>query len=249
MQKNNFLLINNIIYQVYSISDFKNMKETFLNLLRVLIPNTCASILMADHTDSSHLLTDPVCVPASYIDVENNYLSLEDDDLTRWLMMARQSMLIRESDLTPEQKLIETPIYQKCYEPFGLHYSAQLYLVHKETFLGVVTLYRSKEQGDFTDDELFLLNAFSDHLNLRFYNEYHHKTQQSNNSSHIIELVLQYHLTNRESEILQLIFDGLDNEKIADQLCISNFTLKKHIQNLYNKLGVSSRWDLLRFKK
>ena len=44
MQNNEFLLINNIIYQIYSISDFNTMKVTFLNLLKMLIPNTASSI-------------------------------------------------------------------------------------------------------------------------------------------------------------------------------------------------------------
>ena len=63
MQNNEFLLINNIIYQIYSISDFNTMKVTFLNLLKMLIPNTASSILMADNSDSKNLLCDPICVP------------------------------------------------------------------------------------------------------------------------------------------------------------------------------------------
>lgn len=249
MSKNDFLLINNIIYEIHSSTDFNSMKQTLLSLLCLLIPNSCSSILMADHTDSSHLLIDPVCFPTSFVEMENIYLSLEDADLMRWIMMTKQSMTVRESDLTPEQQLIQTPIYQKCYKPFGLHFSTQVYLVHKEIFLGVLTLYRSKAEGDFTENELFILKALEKHLSLRFYNEFNTPSTPSTSNSYLIELVYQYHLTNREVEVLQLIFDGLNNEKIAEQLCISNFTLKKHIQNLYNKLGVSSRWDLLRFKK
>lgn len=59
MQNNEFLLINNIIYQIYSIPDFDTMKITFLNLLKMLIPNTASSILMADHTNSKNLVCDP----------------------------------------------------------------------------------------------------------------------------------------------------------------------------------------------
>ena len=55
MQNNEFLLINNIIYQIYSISDFNTMKVTFLNLLKMLIPNTASSILMADNSDSNKI--------------------------------------------------------------------------------------------------------------------------------------------------------------------------------------------------
>lgn len=249
MQKNEFLLMNNIIYQIYSIDDFTTMKETFLNLIRIILPNTCASILMSDLNSHTPTLCNPLCIPASFTELEQKYIMLQNDDTTRWIMFSKQGMVIRESDLIAEAELVRTSFYQKCYVPFGLHYSAQLYLVHKEIFLGVVTLYRSKSQGNFTDEELNTLKLFGDHLSLRFYKEFFTQNE-SQKSEHYCSphFISEYHLTNREVEVLELIFQELDNEKIANTLCISNFTLKKHIQNLYTKLGVSSRWDLLRFR-
>ena len=58
------------------------------------------------------------------------------------------------------------------------------------------------------------------------------------------ELVQTCHLTRREEEILRLVFQDWSNEEILDKLVISRHTLLKHLQNLYRKCGVSSRWDL-----
>jgi len=249
MQNNEFLLINNIIYQIYSIPDFDTMKITFLNLLKMLIPNTASSILMADHTNSKNLLCDPICVPVVYSDAEKNYLLNEDEDYTRWIMLSGQCLLIRESDLMPEEERIKTVLYKKCYEPFELHYSLQLNLVYNDLFLGVVTIYRKKEEGDFTSDEMFIVKAFSDHINLRFYEYYTKDSKNSSNASYsIANLASQYNLTNREVEVLQLIFQDMDNDEIADKLFISGYTLKKHIQNLYRKFDVSTKWNLLKFR-
>lgn len=250
MQNNEFLLINNIIYQIYSIPDFDTMKITFLNLLKMLVPNTASSILMADHTSSNNLLCDPICVPEVYSEAEKNYLLNEDEDYTRWVMLSGQCLLIRESDLMPEDERIKTVLYKKCYEPFGFHYSIQLNLVYNDLFLGVVTLYRKKEDKDFTSDEMFIVKAFSDHLNLRFYEYYSKDSKNSSTKSYsIANLAAQYSLTNREVEVLQLIFKDLDNDQIADKLCISGYTLKKHIQNLYRKFDVSTKWNLLKFRE
>lgn len=250
MQNNEFLLINNITFQIYSIPDFDTMKITFLNLLKMLIPNTASSILMADHTNSKNLLCDPICVPVVYSDAEKNYLLNEDEDYTRWIMLSGQCLLIRESDLMPEEERIKTVLYKKCYEPFGLHYSLQLNLVYNDLFLGVVTIYRKKEEGDFTSDEMFIVKAFSDHLNLRFYEYYTKDSKNSSNASYsIANLASQYNLTNREVEVLQLIFQDMDNDEIADKLFISGYTLKKHIQNLYRKFNVSTKWNLLKFRE
>lgn len=248
MQNNEFLLINNIIYQIYSISDFNTMKVTFLNLLKMLIPNTASSILMADNSDSTNLLCDPICVPDIYSETEQKYLSLEDQDFSRWILLSKQCLLIRESELMPEEELVKTEIYQKCYKPFGLHYSMQLTLVYNNIFLGVVSLYRKKEDGDFTNNEMFLMKAFSDHLNLRFYQSVSIDSATNSDTYSIVNLASTYHLTNREAEILQLIFDDMDNQDIAEKLCISGYTLKKHLQNLYRKFDVSNKWGLLKFK-
>ncbi|MTI70601.1 MAG: response regulator transcription factor [Firmicutes bacterium] len=48
-------------------------------------------------------------------------------------------------------------------------------------------------------------------------------------------------LTNREYEILSLIAKGLSNEDISNKLFISEKTVKRHISNLYKKLGVKDR--------
>lgn len=248
MQNNEFLLINNIVYQIYNIPDFDTMKITFLNLLKMLISNTASSILMADHTDSKNLLRSPICVPDIYSETENKYLSIEDQDYSRWIMMSGQSLLIRESDLIPEKDRIQTELYKKCYEPFNLHYSLQLTLVYNDLFLGVVTLYRKKEDGDFTDDEMFVMKAFTDHLSLRFHQYYANSSNSSSSTYSISNLALEYNLTNREVEVLQLIFQDMNNEDIADKLFISGSTLKKHIQNLYRKLNVSTKWGLLKFR-
>jgi ATP/maltotriose-dependent transcriptional regulator MalT len=48
-------------------------------------------------------------------------------------------------------------------------------------------------------------------------------------------------LSSRESEVLELVRAGLRNNEIATQLFISPKTVKTHLQNIYKKLGVSSR--------
>jgi LuxR family transcriptional regulator, maltose regulon positive regulatory protein len=52
-------------------------------------------------------------------------------------------------------------------------------------------------------------------------------------------------LTRREVEILRLIAVGLRNQEIADRLCLSVSTVKRHIANAYGKLGVGHRTEAL----
>lgn len=48
-------------------------------------------------------------------------------------------------------------------------------------------------------------------------------------------------LTHREQEILSLVAQGLSNREIAEQLCVSRYTVESHIKHIYRKLSVSKR--------
>jgi two-component system, NarL family, nitrate/nitrite response regulator NarL len=51
-------------------------------------------------------------------------------------------------------------------------------------------------------------------------------------------------LTPREMQIIQEILCGSTNRDIADKLKISEETVKRHLSNVYDKLGVSNRLEL-----
>jgi len=50
-------------------------------------------------------------------------------------------------------------------------------------------------------------------------------------------------LTPRETEVLQLMADGLTNKAIAQKLSISEHTVKFHVNAILGKLGVQSRTE------
>ena len=53
-------------------------------------------------------------------------------------------------------------------------------------------------------------------------------------------------ITQRESEVVSLISQGLSNQEIADRLHVSLATVRTHIYNVFQKTGAGSRVDLLR---
>ena len=56
------------------------------------------------------------------------------------------------------------------------------------------------------------------------------------------------HLTNRELQIAEQIYQYRNNDEIAGSLGIRENTLQKHLQNIFRKTNVTSRWELLRFR-
>ena len=55
----------------------------------------------------------------------------------------------------------------------------------------------------------------------------------------------RYGITDREREIILKVVQGKSNADIASELFISLATVKTHLHNIYTKMGVESRFDLL----
>jgi DNA-binding NarL/FixJ family response regulator len=51
-------------------------------------------------------------------------------------------------------------------------------------------------------------------------------------------------LSNREREIVQLVAQGFKNKEMAEKMFISEQTVKNHLHNIFDKLGVSDRLEL-----
>ena len=52
-------------------------------------------------------------------------------------------------------------------------------------------------------------------------------------------------LTERESEVSALVAQGLKNKAVAHQLGIGEGTVKLHLHNIYRKLGIKNRCQLM----
>lgn len=65
------------------------------------------------------------------------------------------------------------------------------------------------------------------------------------NKENISSVTKKYSITKRESEIITLILQGKSNKEIMDSLNLSLNTVRNHIYNVYQKLGISSRVQLI----
>ncbi len=54
-------------------------------------------------------------------------------------------------------------------------------------------------------------------------------------------------LSNREEEIARLVAEAFTNREIAEQLKISERTVKNHMNHIFDRLGLSSRVELTRY--
>jgi DNA-binding NarL/FixJ family response regulator len=52
-------------------------------------------------------------------------------------------------------------------------------------------------------------------------------------------------LTSREEQVVALVADGLSNRDVATELGLSEHTVKKYLFRIFEKLGISSRVELV----
>lgn len=158
----------------------------------------------------------------------------------------------RWTDLYSAEERKERPITKRILEPMGIEYGLHAILNNEHGELGEINIYRTPSEGDFTDREKEILEIFSNHITprLAILIEAHEGRSNLTGTQKIPDSDLaefEKLLTRREHQILMLASEGLKNDEIAKRLHLSPTTVKKHVQNGYKKLGVSSRAQLVRY--
>lgn len=65
------------------------------------------------------------------------------------------------------------------------------------------------------------------------------------NPEQVSAALARYHISEREAEIVRLLVQGRSYRDIEEELFISLKTVKTHVYNIYKKMGIKSRWQLL----
>ena len=240
LDTNDWILLNSIIYKIYTMSNIDEMREQFLEQMKMLIDYDSADFLLAS-PDGENKLVSPVLFNCE----EDMSIAYDEIDYSRGILYSGKTLIYRETDIIDDSKRVETDYYKKVYKTNKWHYSLQMVLARKKEFVGVITFYRTIGKDDFVYDDIFILDLLKDHLAFRLY-------QQKKSGNLISEKLSvagateKYGLTRREETILRLLMEGRANVTICDSLVISENTLKKHILNLYRKLGINNRVGLFK---
>lgn len=247
LKDNEWKIINDILLKLYYIDDIKALERTFLTLIRTLIPYNQSNFRVVDQETGEVLRkeaifidTEDAMIPVFYANIEpgKNYL--------KNLFEYPQSVVYCDSCVLSDNVRAKTEFYRDYLEPQGIPYACGIILTQDGKLLGVANLFRSELWGDFSDKELFILEMFKDHLTKILGQCLKMKDAQQRRAPFSNKLLDELLLTGREREITELILRGYTNEEIAEALCISISTTKKHVYNIFSKAGVNSRMNLIK---
>jgi DNA-binding CsgD family transcriptional regulator len=243
LENNDWIFLNSVIFLIHSAEGCSEMRSSLIEQLRMMLDFDSATFYVTSPEDS-HALADPVVyniTPELGEKYMREYATL---DYARGLLFSGKSIIYRESDIMPDEKRVQTEYYRSCYIPYNWHYSLSMNITYKGRFLGVLTLFRYRGRPNFEYEDIFVLEMLKEHLEYRLYRDICLGAPAGDKlTAH--QCAEEYGLTKREETILQAIAAGNDNGMVCGSLCITNNTLKKHILNIYRKMGIKSRVQML----
>jgi DNA-binding CsgD family transcriptional regulator len=157
---------------------------------------------------------------------------VDDHPLCRHQLAYADFSSKRLSDVISRRQLVRSRIYADWFRPAGIEAELEVGIARSRTRTRTFVL--GRESGDFSDRDRAVLELARPHLA-----RIHEMTRLRRGLSREPDDIDR--LTAREREVLELVGAGLTNAAIAERLWISPGTVKKHLDNIYAKLGVANR--------
>ena len=155
---------------------------------------------------------------------------IDEHPIYQWYITQPDWSPVRLSDVTPWAAFTDSRLFKEVLAPIGVGY-AMVIMLSPPAEGHWIYFALNRQDPDFTDDELALCAHLQALVAL-----YAHLTVAGDGpeAGHVA-------LTRRERTVLGYLADGLTAEAIAHRLSARPATVRKHLQNLYSKLGTSDR--------
>lgn len=240
------IVINEIIKKIYYIDDYDEMRQTFVDMIGSVIKCKAANFYL---TDSDEFYHPPVSNFLSLEDLLEYLNDFEDDEITSWFYKSGKSMVYREKDMFDISEIENGDFYKYFCLPRNIHDVLMTCLAINGEYVGIISIFRESGAEEFSEDDVFTMELLKEHLECRHMMEMRNGAfMQKSAADTYMHFIKKYSLTIREAQILELLLDGQSNDYISDKLTITSSTVKKHLLNIYKKLGITRRIELIKFK-
>lgn len=161
-------------------------------------------------------------------------------DFILWCCASPKELTLRETDVLNENYMAESVFMKGWMEPINAYYGAIMNIAGNGHCYGNIALYRSKEEGNFSDLDILIMRTVNGHLCNCYSRLVPHGIRTNNLPNKTNSFSSKYALSPRETELVQEIFAGTLRSDLAAKLFISENTVKKHLNNIYRKTGAKN---------
>jgi DNA-binding CsgD family transcriptional regulator len=221
-----------LLYDAASHDGTEPFPREFLERLARIIP---ADAIVGYHdafVGTGGRTVEAVEIPAGAVSVEilENAFRLSSEDPLNHCRRAREHRVLKLSDFFTPRQLRKLDHYWAVWHPLGIDDSLRVWLPAPAGRTRTLYLERSKRQ--FTESDRSLLEVLRPSL-VRLLGAALARRKPSDGR--------RTPLTNRESEILEWVARGKTTREIAAALFLSPHTVRKHVENILEKLQVETR--------
>lgn len=232
------------VAQVHAVGDIDTFARRALTGIGALIPS---DILTYNEIDTRRQRAYMVEHPASVITVSQ---------VRTFERLAGQHPLIRHYALTGEtqpRKISDfltlgefrrLDLYQEFFREVAVNYQMAVTIPSSNSVVIGIALNRTLR--DFSERDRTVLDVIRPHLVQSYRSAIElvalrERTEAAEHALWSAPTTSLASLTCREQQVLELVADGKTNLQIANRLSLSARTVQKHLEHIYDKVGVRSR--------
>lgn len=151
-------------------------------------------------------------------------------------LLAHKRVLTIEEVVT-KHEYEASRFYNEFMKPNSNYHEMGVYLISKSQLIGGISFVGEQHHPFFNRETGKSLDLLSHFLSTKLHYILKHPSQYGQ--------LPNVKLTPGEEKVCELLQMGWTNQEMVDQLFVSVHTVKKHLQNIYRKSGVTNRTSLL----
>ncbi|HUM56016.1 MAG TPA: helix-turn-helix transcriptional regulator [Bacillota bacterium] len=218
-----------------------DMRMHFFEAVEVLIPYEKAMFYLVDDEANKIKLKDPIFINVDERFAKTYEIVVEKFHYGRVAMSTRRTMSFNDSEMLEGKQRESSDMYMAFMKPNNIPFGAGIIIADQGKVTAEISFFRTDKQGDFTSREMKILDILKDHLEIRINGAVESQNENTQKKTKLIDSGL----TQREIEIAGLVHLGKSADEISEDLDISKFTVRRHLHNVYSKLDISGRMELI----
>jgi DNA-binding CsgD family transcriptional regulator len=239
-----YAAVLDFVRQVHAVGDIDTFPRRAIAGIGALIPS---DILTYNEIDTrlrhAYMVEHPAGV-ISLSQVKTFERLAGQHPLIRHYALTRETQPRKISDFLSLSEFRRLDLYQEFFRHLGVNYQIAVTIPSWNSVVIGIALNRT--QRDFSERDRAVLDVIRPHLAQSYRNAMERaalreRTEAAEGALWSVPAACLGSLTRREQEVLVLVADGKTKMQIAARLSLSPRTVQKHLEHIYDKVGVRTR--------